>query len=117
MWNSFAKKRGPVLRELEIETVNHCLRMIRSLDERIKQLSKELKARAEKSEEAKLLMSIPSVGYFSPLTILAEIGDVLRFSDTESFTATPDWCLRFITSDPQGDTDELPSRAAPCFTG
>jgi transposase len=79
--NPFAKRRGPALRELGIETVNHCLSIIGALDERIRQASKELKVRAEESEEAKLLMTIPGVGYFSALTILAEIGDVSRFSD------------------------------------
>ena len=81
--NPFAKRRGPALRELGIETVNHCLEMIGALDERISQVSKELKQRAEESKEAKLLMNIPGVGYFSALAILAEIGEISRFSDPE----------------------------------
>jgi transposase len=81
--NPFAKRRGPALRELGIETVNHCLDMIGALDERIRGVSRELNAKAMESEEAKLLMTIPGVGYFSALAILTEIGDILRFSDPE----------------------------------
>lgn len=81
--NPFTKRRAPALTELGIEAVNHCLGMIGTLDERIKQVSKELEARAKESKEAKLLMTIPGVGYFSALAILAEIGDISRFSDPE----------------------------------
>ena len=65
--NPFAKRRGPALMELGIEAVDHCLAMIGALDERIKQVSKELEARAKESREARLLMTIPGVGYFSAL--------------------------------------------------
>jgi transposase len=81
--NPFTKRRAPALRELGIETVNHCLSTIGALDERIRQVSRELRVKAEESEEAKLLMTIPGVGYFSALAILAEIGDISRFSDPE----------------------------------
>ena len=81
--NPFAKRRGRALRELEIETVNHCLNMIRALDKRIAWVSKELKQKAEENEEAKLLTSTPGIGYFSALAILAEIGEVSRFGDPE----------------------------------
>jgi len=33
------------------------------------------------NEDAKLLMTIPGVGYFSAMAILAEIGDIRRFSN------------------------------------
>jgi len=79
----FAKRRVPMLRELGIETINHCLSMIGALDERIAQVSKELKSRAEESDDAKLLMTVPGVGYFSALAILAEVGDISRFGDPE----------------------------------
>jgi len=42
-----------------------------------------VKQRAGESEEAKLLMTIPGVGYFTALAILAEIGDVIRFPNEE----------------------------------
>lgn len=81
--NPFAKGRATTLEELGIETVNHCLSMIGALDERIKQVSKELEGEANESKEAKLLMTIPGVGHFTAIAILAEIGDISRFSDPE----------------------------------
>ena len=81
--NTFAKRRAAPLRELGIKAVDECLTMIRALNERIKGVSDELKRRAEENEDAKLLMTIPGVGYFSALAISAEIGDISRFSNAE----------------------------------
>ena len=83
MKSPFAKRRVTLLRDLGIQTVNYCLDVIGELDERIRQLSRELKAKAEESEEAGLLMTIPGVDSFSALAILAEIGDISRFSNPE----------------------------------
>lgn len=80
---AFAKCRRQMLREFGIETVNRCLSVIEPLDEQIKEISAEIKRVAGESQEAKWLMSIPGVGYFSAVAILAEIGDVSRFSDAE----------------------------------
>jgi transposase len=81
--NPFAKRQAPALRELGIEVVNNCLSMIGALDERIRGISRELERKAGESQDAKLLMTIPGVGYFSALLILAEIDDISRFSDPE----------------------------------
>ena len=79
----FAKKRRPLLEELGIQTVNDCLAIIGALNERIREVSKELERRAGENEDAKLLVTIPGVGYFSALAIVAEIGDISRFPDEE----------------------------------
>jgi len=79
----FAKRRAPLLRELGIGAVDNCLCMIGALDERIRRVSNELKRKASESEDAKLLMTIPGVGHFSALAVLAEIGDISRFGDGE----------------------------------
>lgn len=79
----FAKKRRQPLMELEIGEVNRCLSVIEVLDEQINELSTEIRHRAGESQDAKWLMSIPGVGYFSAVAILAEIGDISRFSDAE----------------------------------
>lgn len=81
--NPFAKRRAPSLRELGIESINECLVMIDALDERIQKISSELERIAGENEDAKLLMTIPGVGYFSALAILAEIGDVSRFPNEQ----------------------------------
>lgn len=79
----FTKRRRPQLKEAGVKAIDNYLEIVVSLDERIKELERELKARAQENEEAKLLMTIPGVGYFSALAILAEIGDVNRFPDAE----------------------------------
>jgi transposase len=79
----FAKRRRQSLRELKIDEVNRCLTVVEVLDEQINELSAEIKHVAGESQETKWLMSIPGIGYFSAVTILAEIGDISRFSDAE----------------------------------
>lgn len=79
----FTKRGKGQLRELGIMGVDYCLAVMQTLDERIAELSKLVKQRAGESEEAKLLMTIPGVGYFTALAILAEIGDISRFPNEE----------------------------------
>ena len=57
--------------------------IIGALNERIREVSKELERRVGENEGAKLLMTIPGISYFSALAILAEIGDISRFPDEE----------------------------------
>lgn len=81
--NPFTKRGTISLKERGIKAVDDCLVMIGTLNERIKEISDELKLKAGENEDAKLLMTIPGVGYFSALVILAEIGDISRFGDAE----------------------------------
>lgn len=79
----FTKRGRAQARELGIETVNDCLVIVDSLNGRIEKVSSELKQRAGENDDAKLLMTIPGVGYFSALLVLAEIDNISRFSDAE----------------------------------
>ena len=83
----FAKKRRELLQELEIDEVNRCLSVIDVLDKHIRDLSTMIKGIAGESQEAKWLMSIQGVGYYSAVAALAEIGDVSRFSDADKLCA------------------------------
>ena len=85
--NPFTKRGTVQLKELGIKAVDGCLAMIGALNVRIKELSDELGEKAANNDDAKLLMTIPGVGYFSALAILAEIGDVSRFNDPEKLCA------------------------------
>lgn len=69
--------------ELGVPAINDFLAIIKVLDERIDRISKELKKESEESEEARLLMTIPGVGYFSAMCIVASIADIDRFSNEE----------------------------------
>jgi len=79
----FTRRRRPLLKEAGNRAIGCYLEMVMSLDRQIKELERELKAQAQENEEARLLMSIPGVGYFSALAILAEIGDINRFPSPE----------------------------------
>ncbi|MEW5995509.1 MAG: IS110 family transposase [Candidatus Zixiibacteriota bacterium] len=81
--NPFTRRGRAQLTELGMESVNSCLAVMSAVDERIRKLSGEVERRAEKSEDAKLLMTIPGVGHFSALLVLAEIDDISRFGDAE----------------------------------
>jgi transposase len=57
------------------------LRVLKALKGEIRQVDKELKTMAQKEARAELLTSIPGVGDYSALLILAEVGDISRFPD------------------------------------
>ena len=63
--------------------MSRCLSIIDLLEMHIRDLSAEIKRIAGESQEAKWLMSVPGIGYFSAIAILAEIGDVSRFENDE----------------------------------
>jgi transposase len=58
------------------------LNVIRSLNEEINEISNKIKHEATQDEPAKLLMSIPGVGYYSAFLISSEVGDINRFPDS-----------------------------------
>jgi len=55
------------------------LELLETLKVQIKEVSEEIEAKASSDPQAKLLMTIPGVGYYSALLILSEIGDIKRF--------------------------------------
>ena len=56
--------------------------MISSLNEEIREISLKVKSESSENEYAKLLMTIPGIGYYSALLISSEIGDIQRFPDS-----------------------------------
>jgi transposase len=67
------------LHGLNLDPVESYLRVMASLDDEIKRLSKELLGQAEDNEDVKLLMTIPGVGYYTALLVKSEVGDISRF--------------------------------------
>jgi transposase len=57
------------------------------LTEQVDRLTKELAREAVNRREVELLQSIPGIDYVLALTILAEVGDVKRFSNRKKFAA------------------------------
>jgi transposase len=70
------------LKELNDYRINGHLHLIESLDSEIKDVSKKILVFAKEDEMARLLMTIPGIGYYSALLIVSEIGDINRFPDS-----------------------------------
>jgi transposase len=75
----FTGKGVEWLHALSMDSVESYLRVVRSLDDEIKLISRQLRGQAEDNEDVKLLMTIPGIGYYSALLVKSEIGDINRF--------------------------------------
>jgi transposase len=69
------------LMKIDEPRVRGYLRLIDSLNEEIREASRIICERASNDGDAKLLMTIPGISFFSALLIVSEIGDVNRFPD------------------------------------
>lgn len=78
----FTKEFVEELKKVGHYRIDGYLFVIDSISEQIKEVSKQIKHEAVLDESAKLLMTIPGVGYYSALLITSEIGDINRFSDS-----------------------------------
>jgi transposase len=78
----FSNKFNEKLRALNDYRINSYLDIIGSLDNQIKDVSKKILLIAKQDEMAKLLMTIPGIGYYSAILIISEIGDINRFPDS-----------------------------------
>lgn len=67
--------------------LDQSLAVVDHLAQPIRELDAEIRSRAGKSPEAKLLMSLPGVAYYRALLILGEIGDVRRFPSARKLTS------------------------------
>ncbi len=81
--NPFTKSGKEKLREIGIESVDHYLAVLETVEDRIGKLEEEFEEIVEDYGEAELLMTIPGISHFSALLIIAEIGDIDRFPDPE----------------------------------
>ena len=79
----FTRDGTAVLRSLGLEAVDQLLPVIETLDRQIGVISRQLKRIVREDEEAGLLTTIPGVGYYIALLLVAEIGDVERFPSPE----------------------------------
>lgn len=80
--NIFTQKGTQWLTSQHIESVTRYLDILKKLNENIDEISKEISSIAQKNRDAQLLMTIPGIGYYSAVCILAEIGDITRFEDS-----------------------------------
>lgn len=66
------------------ESVNTCLRMIDHYDAEIQKQNLQIREKAKADQRVRWLMTIPGIGECSAMILLAEIGDIARFSSKEA---------------------------------
>lgn len=66
------------------ETVNVCCRMIDNYTEEIEKQNRQLSVEARRDARARWLTTIPGIGVYSAMLLLAEIGDIQRFPDKQA---------------------------------
>ncbi|MBS7614615.1 IS110 family transposase [Candidatus Bathyarchaeota archaeon] len=83
----FTGRGRELLKCLGIESINQLVAVVEVLDKQILEVSKKIRGLAKMNEDVALLTTIPGVGYYTALLLLAEIGDVSRFPDSEKLCA------------------------------
>jgi transposase len=79
----FTSKGLEWLRSLQLDAVDSYLPVIQTLTIQAGKLSREPRGMAPQDEDVRLLMTIPSIGYYSALLIKSEIGRIDKFPDGE----------------------------------
>ena len=80
----FTREGRALLQGLGIEAMDQLFPVLDTLDGQIAQVSAGLRQMYGAGPRASLLTTIPGVGYYTALLLIAEIGDVNRFPDSES---------------------------------
>jgi transposase len=66
------------------EAVNVCCRLIDGYGQEIENQNRQLRGEVRKDGRAQWLMTIPGIGEYSAMLLLAEIGDIGRFPDKQA---------------------------------
>jgi len=90
----FTRKGREVLDGLGIAAVSQLLPVIEVLDRQIRAVSAVIDRTAVGNRDAMLLTTIPGVGYYIALLLVAEIGDVHRFLTSEKICS----CMGIVPS-------------------
>lgn len=79
----FTRQGKASLKSFRLECVNQLLEVIDVLDRQINEASAKIHGLAMENQDAMLLTTIPGIGYYTALLLVAEIGDINRFPDAE----------------------------------
>ncbi len=78
-WLAQVKLRGQ-----SEETIAVCLRMIDGYTQEMEEQNRQLREKAKQDRRAGWLTTIPGIGMYSAMLLLAEIGDIERFADKQA---------------------------------
>ena len=79
----FTRQGRRLLRELGNRNIHCYLGLLEAIEDKLREAEREIRRRAEASDDARLLMTIPGVGHYSALLITATIADIDRFPGPE----------------------------------
>jgi len=83
----FSKQFLERVRRIDDARVQGYLRIIEGLNLEVREASRVICGEALDDEEARLLMTIPGVSFYSALLMVSEVGDVSRFPDSSHLVA------------------------------
>jgi transposase len=83
----FSKKHVAWMRSLRMATIDSCLDCLEGIQSQIEKMNSLLLEEFDSRREAQLIATIPGLGFYGALLILAEIDDIHRFSDPEKLCA------------------------------
>ena len=92
----FGKRGREWLQQVELSAAGRAvvdthLRMIDEVGQLMSEAERELAKLAASDERAGWLQTVPGIGAYSAMVLLAEIGDVRRFADKRSLAGYADW--------------------------
>jgi transposase len=83
----FSFKSIDWMRSLGIPTVDSCLNCLENVQAQIEDINTQLLDEYNRRPDAQLISTIPGIGFYSALLILAEIDDIRRFPRPENLCA------------------------------
>jgi transposase len=85
--NIFTQQGTHWLHTLSIPGIQRYLPILENLEDQITDSSTQISQIAHENRDAQLLMTIPGIGSYSALLLIAEIGDITRFRDSHKLCA------------------------------
>jgi transposase len=83
----FAQRSIRWMRSLDIPTVTSCLNCLESVQAQVQEINAQLLVEFERRGDAQLIATVPGIGFYGALLILAEVDDVRRFHHPEKLCA------------------------------
>jgi len=80
--NIFTQQGKHWLHTLKLPSIHPYLSLLENLEEQITDSSTQITTQAHGNRDAQLLMTIPGIGPYSALLLVAEIGDITRFTSS-----------------------------------
>jgi len=83
----FAQRSIRWMRSLDIPTVTSCLNCLENVQAQVQEINAQLLVEFERRPDAQLIATVPGIGFYGALLILAEVDDVRRFHHPEKLCA------------------------------